>query len=635
MKIFIEGYSYDPEVVRNVLPDSKLLLTDEKVKIEHVGYYRSPDCDDFVFFLPKVLLEPVEIDGREEDRVFCAWKRTDGETRELVHSIRPEDIIDLPSFDGEEKDRKLTPEQCDFLYDFSVWIYRAIAHFDVTHKGSGAVWKSRPLPAGTFRRKYETNTLLDVILALLRFNRENQDYILFKIREKHSGFNKVNWTRTIAHSQAIVQDGVPVYLNPRNKRKQVDFDEELLVIFYSILAYVRRHFKFPVSIKYGYNLIPEGQFERYLAGYGVTRLRQIKYKYFSDRDLLLWELCFAFFDRAHRTDVAGSRDEYLLAKDFEIVFEAMIDELLGDPGLAKYKELEDGKEIDHLYVGESLTRRDRKTFYIADSKYYKIGRALENKSVAKQFTYAKDMLQLNLDLFLPDGNLASERTKSKRGPFEARGASLQRDPLTEGYDVIPNFFISATMGDGFDYDRGDVVRHGYADGVQHEFQNVHFRNRLFDRDTLILLHYDVNFLYVLKMYVQDEEYARKDWRSKVHGLFRRDIQDHLSGHYKFYAIMPRGADAEAFFNANFRHVLGKIYSPFLQLGGKPVYLMALENPDNLFDDSALSQQGKNERVDFVRSENKKVLNLIDGAFYRVDYKLGMDPTDDLRKLVEG
>lgn len=635
MKIFFEGYSYDPEVVRDALPDSKLLLTNEKVKIEHVGYYRSPACDDFVFFLPKVLLEPVRIDGRTEDRVFCVWNTAEDGTRTLVRSLKPEDIVNLPSLDADEETRTLTAVQCDFLYEFSVWVYRAIAHFDETHKDSGAVWKSAPRQSGAFRRRYVTNTLLDVVLALLRFNRDNQDYFLFKIREMHSGFNRINWTRTIAHSPAIVQDGVPVYLTPRNRRKQVDFDEELLVIYYSILSYVRRHFGFPVTIRYGYSLIPDGQFDRYLSGYGTTRLRQIKYKYFSDRDLLLWELCFAFFDRAHKANVVGDREEYLLAKDFNIVFEAMIDELLGDPELAKFKELEDGKEIDHLYVDDSLTRRDLRAFYIADSKYYKIGNALGQESVAKQFTYAKDMLQLNLDLFLPDGDLASDRTRNKRRPFEARGASLQRDPLTESYDVIPNFFISATVDGDLDYDKGDVVRHNYTDNTRYEFQNIHFQNRLFDRDTLILLHYDVNFLYVLKMYVQNEGHSSEDWRVRTRRRFRRDIQDNLTGHYSFYAILPREGDAEAFFTANFRHVLGKVHAPYLVLDGRPVYLLALEKPGALYENDALSRLGRDERIDFVRRENAKVLDLVDGSFYRIELKtLGDDPSVQLRAMLK-
>ncbi len=252
----------------------------------------------------------------------------------------------------------LTDAQKTFLYEFAVWIYRALAQFKARHPDTQTVWSRRERQSGAFRRAYVTNTLLDVILALRRFHRDNRDYILFKVKERHSGASRISWPRTIAKAIALVQEGRPLYLDPRVKRCVVDFDKELLVIFYSILGYVRDRFGFPVQIDMGYELIAGARFARYLAGYGVTRLRAIRYKYFSDRERTLWQLCYAFFDRAHKANVVASDEEYLLAKNFEIVFEEMIDSLVGgDVAVAKLRELSDGKTIDHLYLDESLTTR--------------------------------------------------------------------------------------------------------------------------------------------------------------------------------------------------------------------------------------------------------------------------------------
>lgn len=44
--------------------------------------------------------------------------------------------------------------------------------------------------------------------------------------------NKINWTRTIATTLAIVQEDTAIYMNPVNKKRQINFDEELLVIFF-------------------------------------------------------------------------------------------------------------------------------------------------------------------------------------------------------------------------------------------------------------------------------------------------------------------------------------------------------------------------------------------------------------------
>lgn len=623
MKILIEECRYDPKVLEGVLPRDKLLLTDDKVKIEHVGYFRSAACDDFVFFLPKVVLEPKKMpDGTEADRVLC--------TKDNPLGWSPDEIID-PEKLAENAGHALGQREKEFLYEFAVWIYRAIAHFDETHLGSDVIWRRRERQSGGFRRKYVTNTLLDVILALIRFNRDNQDYFTFKVKERHSGLHKINWTRTISKTVAVVQDDVPLYLEPCTKKKVVNFDEELLVIFYSILDYVNRHYGFKARFNMGYELIPAAEFNRYLSGYGEARLRQIKYKYFSDRDLALWELCFAFFHKAHRANVVAEGEEYLIAKNFEIVFESMIDELIGDPDLDRLKEQDDGKEIDHLYIDDSLTRKDgRQTFYIADSKYYKIGRALERKSVAKQFTYAKDMLQLNLDLFLP-GKHASARVEKWREPFAGKNVGMLRDRDTEGYDVIPNFFISATMDPDFDYDKSNL-NHRVND--DNEYHNVHFHNRLFDRDTLLLAHYDLNFLFVLKLYAGNDAELRQSWKADVHKLFRDDIRDLISGRFEFRAIMPHeGIDPEIFFAENFRVTLGKVYSPYEDVNGRRVYMLAVQKADYIFDDGTLTVEGKNSLWDQINEENKATIQLLETAFYVTNpLKLGDDPSPTLAKM---
>ena len=625
MKILIEGCSYSPEVVKNVLPEKRLLLTDEKVTVENVGYYRNPACDDFVFFLPKVLLE--RVDGADGDRVFAVKGDPD-----MWRGFSPEEIIDP---EGETADgRRLTVEQKSFLYEFAVWIYRAIAQFRLKNPGTKAVWEQRERQAGMFRRKYVTNTLLDVILALRRFHRENRDYFLFRIKEKHSGSSKINWTRTIAKSQALIQNGRPLYLDPRNKVRTVDFDEELLVIFYSILNYVRVKFGFPVQINMGYELIAGERFDRYIAGYGARRLKAIRYKYYSDRELTLWELCFAFFDKAHKANVVSDSEEYLLAKDFEIVFESIVDDLIGDSSIASLRELSDGKEIDHLYLDESLTRRSLggdKTFYIADSKYYKRGNALGVESVAKQFTYARSLLQLDLDLFV-NGDDASENVKNRRQAL--KNVNLMRDEITEGYDVIPNFFISATVPDDLKYGEDRLALH---DGAR-EYRNFHFENRLFDRDTLILSHYDVNFLYVVKLYAQNDAGMKAGWRAKVRNEFRTHIRNLLKERFSFYAMMPydelSDEDATRFLRDNFRTTLGKVYSPYPRINGKKVYSLALENPSSMMRDGGISEEGFEKRKQRVSQENERVVRLLKTAFYMIPCEIGENPSEALRKEAE-
>ena len=66
-----------------------------------------------------------------------------------------------------------------------------------------------------------------------------------------------------------------------------------------------------------------------------------------------------------------------------------------------------------------------------------MGHELGSGSVYKQYTYARNVIQWNLDIF-NDGR----QTES--------GVKL-RDDVTEGYNIIPNFFISAKLNEHFDY----------------------------------------------------------------------------------------------------------------------------------------------------------------------------------------
>ena len=633
MKIFVEGHSYDPKDVERVLPDNRMLLSVGRVPIENVGYYRSPKCDDFVFFLPKVVLAPVKTgNGNEtEDHAFC---RKEGNG--FVGGFRPEDLID-PETAKDVDGKPLSDDQRDFLCEFSVWIYRALARYRWKN-AEGVAWSERNPGAVAARRRYETHTLLDVILAMQRFARENRDYVMYRVKEAHSG-GRIDWRRTVAKSPAVVADGTPVYLELRNRRKAVDWDEELLVIFHSILAYVGRTFGFRERCDLRFDLVTGEAFERYLHGYGARRLRQIRYKYFSDRDLAMWRLCFAFFDKAHKADVSGAQEEYLLAKDFERVFETIVDDLLGDGELERFKELDDAKRIDHLYLDESLTRRTDKRgmFYIADSKYYKRGNRLGKESVAKQFTYARDFLQLDLDLFL-SGDEASEKVRRERKGLE--GVGLVRDPDTEGYDVIPNFFVSATLPDDLGYDADGLKEHDIegAPGDGGVYRNIHFENRLFDRDTLILSHYDVNFLFLLKLYARNDGLAAESWRKEVRGKFRAHIQSILKDRFEFRAIMPYDGvtddQARAFLRDHFPDVLGKVYSPYAQIDGKKVYSLALENPDKMKNDDSLTKEGFEARKRRAREENAATLRVIREAFYDVEVELGKDPTEALQQLSE-
>lgn len=182
---------------------------------------------------------------------------------------------------------------------------------------------------------------------------------------------------------------------------------------------------------------------------------------------------------------------------------------------------------------------------------------------------------------------------------------------------------------GFDYNQHGLNKH---DGGDSEYHNRHFHNRLFDRDTLILSHYDLNFLYVVKLYAGNDSSLRDDWRLEVREEFRKRIRDLLQGEFEFRAIMPHdGIDPKIFFQENFRTTLGKVYSPYPEVNGKHIYMLALQKDSNIFDDNTLSFEGKHDLKTRITSENDNALRLLESAFYMTEplCNLDVDPTTEL------
>lgn len=57
--------------------------------------------------------------------------------------------------------------------------------------------------------------------------------------------------------------------------------------------------------------------------------------------------------------VATEQRDYLLVKNFNIVFEAIIDELIGDKEPPRgLKDQDDGKRVDHIYSYRNLTNNE-------------------------------------------------------------------------------------------------------------------------------------------------------------------------------------------------------------------------------------------------------------------------------------
>lgn len=609
MLLFIEGYPYnlnaivkDGLSVRDILKDVvSVPVKEEYYAFGYVGYCYSKAAKDVIFFLPKVVLTGERNEENGDDTIFGA---------------APHDIIDFSSDSIIEKfTEEGSKEYKEFLSTLSIWIYRTISVYKETHNDN--ILESKEYQGESRGKKIKHNTLLDVIIALRDFNKDNQDYFTFIAKNVHTGVNKIQWQKTITSTNPMFLKGQPVYTDPVNRKKMVNFDEELLIIFFSILNYIKEEHGFSFYMNINYQLISHDKIKRSYIGkkYGCRRLKQIKYKYFSDKALRIWDLCYAFFDREYKISINRQAEDFLLAKDFDHIFEVMIDTLIGGEDKNKLpKELteqRDGKLVDHMFIGQGLIEQSNLpaelTYYIGDSKYYKRSKndtvVLGDKSIYKQYTYAKNVIQWNMNLFLDDSDDGEQ--------------PQLRDALTEGYNPIPNFFISARIpnkkeGSKFlSFDDAQLVEQ--ANGVQF---NRQFENRLFDRDTLLLCHYDVNFLYIVSLYGRANKSKQATWRDYVRKNFRQKIQETFNKLYTFRTIQPRaGKDCYQFLKENFSQLNGKLYR---SKSNKNYLVLALMRGDDeskaLWQSLSLRQASIEKEI----AENDSIITNLQSHFYVSD-----------------
>ena len=81
----------------------------------------------------------------------------------------------------------------------------------------------------------------------------------------------------------------------------------------------------------------------------MLALKEIRGQYFSDRLLRVWQLLMLYYERQEKMRTQRTFREVLLVRDFNVVFEDMIDYLLSDPDETlpnSLKDQPDGKLVD-------------------------------------------------------------------------------------------------------------------------------------------------------------------------------------------------------------------------------------------------------------------------------------------------
>lgn len=527
MNILIEGENYSQDLLRDLFDDPKFYkLNGLEGTLTSVGYYHSFEKNKLVFMLPKVFMKDGEVTvlGISKD--------------DLVHLLLNESVKHKSEY--------------NWVRQLSVYFYNSLKEFRKRYNDTSIIHESETFEINT-NLGAKDYSYLDILLSFVNFYKKNKNQILFKHIEFISNqAKKAKWEKTIRKSLPIFSENKsPIYIEITNKKKVINTEEDLLVYFFSILHHLNEEHQLNIKIDKSYHLIKGNAFD-FLCKTGLSKLRKIKYKYFSDVLRRMYHLCELYFSQYDNSSIKRKREDYMAISNYNLVFEDMVDKLFSDDlknyevdgiTIDKLKYNDDGKIIDHIYDYQSLIDTSD-IFYIGDSKYYKSNSQAGKLSKYKQFTYAKNVIQFNIDLL---NNKGEDHVKPLR----------YRDKLTEGYNISPNFFIYGYIDDVSNYDTHSIVRKGKP------IISYHFKERLFDRDTLFVHQYQINFLYVLKSYTSFNNSDIEIFRNEVKKTFRNNFLDFFNDEQKcgftFFECTLSQSEFKNYLDKNFRELNGKCF----------------------------------------------------------------------------
>ena len=536
MKLLVEGQPYKISALSSILSNSQFYKTDGELGvINHVGFCHSLDTKEVVYFLPKVFI----INGK----LFGMYEIKDNVP------FSSDNIQDLTNN--------------SWLGKLLLLFYQGITELKRRNPNSRIIQRGNyyELSSNLGDTEY---SYLDICLSILAYFKSEKEKILFRnAKRKSSVANKMNWKRTISRQIPIINsNNAPIYPILETKRKQVDNEETLLTIFYSILNNVSQELGQNLNLVVNYQLYSGSKFKS-LEKNGLRVLKKIKYKYFSDDLKKIYNLCHLYLEKKYSGSLNKKKEEFIAIRDYNIVFEDMVDKLFTDNSLLSYsnkdvsiddlKNNRDGKIIDHIFKFDSIID-DSEILYIGDSKYYQPDAHAGNLSIYKQYTYAKNIVQFNIDLL--------NNHKSKEIP-----GVKYLDIDTEGYNITPNFMLYAYIPM---YEEVMVLNYknhmiyDYVEGAKPK-SSFHFYERLFDRDTLFVHEYRINFLYVLHSYCTSRQSNLLGFRENTKKYFRDKLKNYfqdesVSGFKFFVKTFENNEELKRFVDDNFKDLIGKVIS---------------------------------------------------------------------------
>ncbi len=577
MRILIEGQSYLVEDLKTIFNDPMFYTQmGDSAIINSVGYYYSVDKKEIVYMLPKVFMASEVLEDSENDEeIKCLWdkKNTIFRKPDNKQHLNLKELYEIDKLEGSIKHES----KYEWIRHITISFYNSLNEF-IRRKCNTTILnpdsKTSELNTNIGDDEY---SYLDLVLSFTNFYKKNKSFLLFKhIEHIANQAKKPKWEKTIRKAIPIIdKNKSPIYIDIRNKKAIINTEEELLLYFFSILNHFKDQDNLNISIDKSYHLI-KGEAFKILQLNGLAKLKKIKYKYFSDTMKRIYKLCELYFDSTDKGSIRKRNEDFISFKKYNIVFEDMVDKLITEENnldgydkkiskseitIKKLKNNDDGKIIDHLFEYEGLIDTSN-IFYIGDSKYYKPGNIADKLSVYKQFTYAKNIIQFNIDLFNEKSIYPSKKI-------------IYRDKITEGYNITPNFLLYGVIPNHEDFvnDHLDTIS-TLGESIKHSF---HWETRLFDRDSLFICQYKINYLFVLDAYTEKSESSLIDYRLATKEKFRMNFIKYFEtadiSKFKFYKYEI--SNLKQFVDNNFKILNGKCFS----LDDNRILLIALHESD--------------------------------------------------------
>lgn len=305
MKILIEEEDYPIAWLENTFENTRFYRQEgEFGRINSVGYYHSYVKGTLVYMLPKVFMK------NEKETVF-------GITKYELYQTQNHPIY---------KHKK----EFDWIRQVSIYFYNGLKEFKRRNSHSTLIQNTQIAQLNTNLSQQEYS-YLDVLLSFLTFYKKNKNYVSFKkIQSKSKQLKKTKWSKTVKKTIPIFTvHNQPIYHTYQHKKNTINFEEELITYFFSILNHFNTSHQLHINIDKSYSLIKGAKFTR-LQQNGLTVLKKIKYRYFSDLLKKMYALCEIYFSLTDTSSIKKRKEDFLVVNNYNIVFEDMVDKLFSD-----------------------------------------------------------------------------------------------------------------------------------------------------------------------------------------------------------------------------------------------------------------------------------------------------------------